>query len=204
MSNSINLLPPDLKESYRYGRRNHTLARWITATVLCLVGGLVLAGGGYIYLSNVIHNTNQQISNVNSQLQSENQGKVQQQVTTISNNLKLATQVLSSEILFSKLLERLGAVTPSNAVLTNLAIADAQGGLDITAETTDYTAATQLQVNLADPANQIFSTADIESISCDTSGGNTSTQYPCSVTIRALFAKDNPFLFINDKSGGAS
>ena len=198
----INLLPPELKETYTYGRCNRALARWISTMAVCLVGAALLTAGGYLYLNQSINSTDQQIADVNKQLQSENQTKVQAQVTDISNNLKLAVQVLSKEILFSKLLKQLAAVTPNGAVLTNLSITQAQGGLDVTAETTNYTTATQLQVNLADPSNQIFSQADIEGIDC--SGATGSSKYPCAVTMRTLFAQNNPFLFINDNTKGSS
>jgi len=198
----INLLPPELKETYTYGRRNRALARWLVTMVFCLVGAALLTAGGYLYLNQSISSTTQQVADANKQLQSENQGSVQTQVTDISNNLKLAVQVLSKEILFSKLLKQLAAVTPSGAILTNLSISATQGGLDMTAETTNYTTAAQLQVNLADPKNQIFSQADIEGINC--SGQTGSPNYPCAVTIRTLFANNNPFLFINNVTKGSS
>lgn len=197
----INLLPPESKETYRYARRNHTLRRWVIACILSLAGGAILAGGGYLYLNQAIAQTNKQISTADHQLKAEHMDDVQKQVTTISNNLKLTVQVLSQEVLFSKLLQQLASVTPSNASLTNLTISQSQTGVDVTAQTTDYAAATQLQVNLADPKNQIFSKADIVSISCIS--GGTNSKYPCTVTLRALFSADNPFLFINDgKKGG--
>lgn len=197
----INLLPPEAKETYRYARRNHTLLHWVIACTLSLAGGAVLAGGGYLYLNQAIAQTNKQISVTNQQLESEHIDDIQKQVTTISNNLKLTVQVLSQEVLFSKLLQQLASVMPSNAVLTNLTFApQAETGVDVTAQTTDYAAATQLQVNLADPKNQIFSKADIVSISC--SNGSSNAKYPCSVTLRALFSGYNPFLFINDGKKG--
>ena len=198
----INLLPPELKETYRYGRRNRALTHWLVTIVLCMAGAGALTAGGYIYLNSSINTTNKQVADSQKELQTLNQAGVQKQVTTISNNIKLATQVLSKEILFSKLLKQLAAVTPSNAVLTSLSITQTQGGIELTAETADYTAATQFQVNLADPKNQIFSQADIESINCNGSSSANSA-YPCSVNIRALFGNNNPFLFINDdKKGG--
>jgi Tfp pilus assembly protein PilN len=193
----INLLPPETKNTYRYARRNRTLLRWIMACAFSLAGGLLLAGGGYLYLNRAIADTNKQISTSNQQLQDQNLSGVQKQVTSISNNLKLVVQVLSQEVLFSKLLKQLARVTPNNAILTGLTIAQTQGGVDITAQTTNYNAATQLQLNLADPKNQIFSKADIISISC--TGSASTGKYPCTVNIRALFAADNPFLFINDR-----
>lgn len=195
----INLLPPETKEDYRYARRNHHLAHWLVVASLSLLGGVLLAAGGYLYLTQSIHSTNKQIADSNQLLKLQNLDATQKQVTTISNNLKLTVQVLSKEILFSDLLKQLASVTPNNAILTNLAITQAQGGVDITAQTANYNAATQLQVNLADPKNQIFSKADIISISC--AATSTNPKYPCTVSIRALFASDNPFLFIHDAKG---
>jgi Tfp pilus assembly protein PilN len=192
----INLLPPDTKENLRYARRNRVLRKWIIVSVICLFGGAVLLAGGGLYLQQSIDNASKQVADTQRQLDAQHLDTVQKQVTDMSNNLKLTVQVLSKEILFSKLLTQLGAVTPSNVSLTNLAIVQTQGSIDITAQAASYNAATQLQANLADPKNQIFSQADIENISC-TSGEE--GPYPCEVTIRALFSNDNPFLFINDK-----
>jgi Tfp pilus assembly protein PilN len=195
----INLLPPDIKANYQYAHRNRTLLHWTIALGTSLVIATGLIGGGYLYLNQQIHSNQKVIDSTTQQLQKQDLGQVQKQVETISGNLKLAVQVLSKEVLFSELLKQLANVTPSNAILTNLTIAQAQGGVDITAQTANYDAATQLQINLADPKNQIFSKADIVSITC-TSGANGNAltgKYPCTVTIRALFAINNPFLFIN-------
>ena len=194
----INLLPPDLKASYHYGRRNRSLVRWITLMSASLVVAAALIGGGYLYLAQEVKTNTEQITATTEQLNAQNLASTQKQVTAISNNLKLAVSVLSKEILFSQLLKQLASVTPNNTILTNLTIAQAQGGVDITAQTANYDAATQLQVNLADPKNKIFSKADIVSISCTNTGGNPlAAKYPCTATLRALFATDNPFLFIN-------
>lgn len=198
----INLLPPELKETYRYGRRNRVLLRWISTGALGLVGGAVLVLGGYVYLNHTIQDSNRQLTYSNKQLQQLDQATVQKQVTNISNNLKLATQVLSKEVLFSKLLRQLGTVTPRDVILTNLSITQIEGAVDLTAQTTNYNAATQFQVNLADSANKIFSQADIENINCN--AGGTNAQYPCSVSLRALFAANSPFLFINDGAKGGT
>jgi Tfp pilus assembly protein PilN len=197
----INLLPPDSKEAYRYARRNRTLLRWVILMTASLCVAVLLVAGGYLYLRQQTTNTEHQIATAQTQLDSQNLGTIQKQVSSISGNLKLALQVLSKEILFSQLLKQLASVTPNNVILTNLAITQAQGGVDITAQTANYDAATQLQVNLADPKNQIFTKADIVSINCTSSGGSPlASQYPCTATLRALFATNNPFLFINSGS----
>src|SRR5690606_23002227 len=100
-------------------------------------------------------------------------------------------------VLFSQLLKQLATVVPSNVVLTGITLEEFSGALNIQAGAQDYNSATQLHVNLADPANKIFAEADIVSINCS---GSSESNYPCSVSVRALFASENPFLFINNKA----
>ncbi|HEV2403376.1 MAG TPA: PilN domain-containing protein [Candidatus Saccharimonadales bacterium] len=201
----INLLPPQLKSDYRYARYNHRLFHWIIAFILATAGVVLMAIGGLIAMNNSIDRYNAQLASTQAHLTSQSFADTEKQVAAISNNLKLMVQVLSKEILFSKLLNRLGTITPANVILTNLSISQNQSAIDITAQTTGYNAATQLQVNLADPSNQIFSKADIVSISCATGSTIANPAYPCTATIRAQFTSSNPFLFINSaKSGGIS
>lgn len=195
----INLLPPDLKERYRYAHRNVRLVNWAVAFGFGFAGLAAISTGSLIYMQQTTSGYTSQIADAEASLKAQKMSETQAQVKNISDSLKLAVQVLSQEVLFSKLLTQLATVTPTNAVLTDLNINQSQSTVDITALTTDYAAATQMQVNLADPANKIFAKADIISIACSTHGGaSTDAHYPCSVTIRALFAKNNPFLFIND------
>lgn len=198
----INLLPPELKQTYRYARRNRQLLKWIGIFATGILGAVILTGGGYLYLHQSVRNYTAQIASSNAQLQSQNLPAVQKQVTDISNNLKLVVQVLSKEILFSELLGRLASVTPPNVILTNLSISQAQGAIDITAQTANYAAATQLQVNMSDPKNQIFSKADIVGINCQNAASQSA--YPCTASLRALFATNNPFLFINSSPAKAA
>jgi len=194
----INLLPPALKEEYRYARRNRRTAQWAVAFLGAILGVVLITASGLFIMTNSINNYKTNIASAQAQLANQNVSGAQKQATDISNNLKLMVTVLSKEILFSKLLTQLGTLTPSNVILTNLSISQTESAVDITAQTGSYNAATQLQVNLADPNNQIFSKADIVSISCsnpDATAAN--ANYPCTASVRALFTKNNPFLFIN-------
>lgn len=195
----INLLPPDVKRSYWYAHRNVGLLRWIIALGIGLAGLAAISTAGLIYIRQQAQGYTGQIAAAEASLKQQNLSATQKQVKDITGSLKLAVQVLSKEVLFSKLLNQLATVTPSNAVLTDLTIAQAQSAVTITATTTDYNAATQLQINLADPANRIFAQADIISIACNaTPVSGVVPHYPCTVIIRALFASNNPFLFVND------
>jgi len=191
----INLLPPELKSSYRYAHRNVSLLRWTVVCVLSLVGIAAISTFGLIYIQQTSRSYDSQVSAAQTTLRDQHLSATQAQVKDISSSLQLAVQVLSKEVLFSKLLTQIATITPTRVVLTDLSITQAQTSMDVTALAADYKSATQLQVNLSDPANKLFTRADIVSISCATT---VPSAYPCDVTIRALFAKDNPYLFIND------
>jgi Tfp pilus assembly protein PilN len=194
----INLLPPELKESYSYAQRNSVLMKWLFAFLFAIGGLLIISAAGLFYVYQTSHSYDDQITETQKTLEDQKLAQTEKETQDISNNLKLAVKVLSKEILFSQLLKKLAAVTPSNVNLTDLNINQTQGGINITAQATNYEAATQFQVNLADKNNTIFSSADINSISCAGSVDEVNSRYPCVVVIRALFAKDNPFVFINN------
>lgn len=197
----INLLPPDIKDSVSYARRNTQLARWVGLIMISFAGVAVVVVFGLLYMNQSITSNHKQIADTREQLKAQKIDETQKQVEDISNSLKLVVQVLGKEVLFSKLLKQTGAAMPPNTVLMNLSINKLQGGIDLQAAARDYHAASQVQVNLQDPQNKIFSKADIVSISCTTTtnapAGSMAALYPCSVNIRAQFAQNNPFLFIN-------
>ncbi len=193
----INLLPPQSKEDVLYARRNATLIKWIIAMIVAAIGSLVIIGFGHIYLSQSAKTYQKQISNGQEQLKIQKLEETQTRVNEISGNLKLVVQVLSRNILFSKVLRQVGAAIPSGAVLTDLTINKVQGGIDLTFEAKDYQTGSQIVLNLQDPENKVFEKADIEEISCDSELQSNRT-YLCQVSVRALFGDNSPFLFIND------
>ena len=194
----INLLPPEVKNGYRYGRHNVGLRRWVIVFLLAFVGLGAIATYGLLTLHQSTNNYNQQIAASQTLFKKENFSGVESQVQNISNSFKLTVKVLSQEVLFSQLIEQIGRTIPDGSNLTGLTIDQIQGGIDIVANATSYQVASQVQVNLADPVNQIFSKADIESITCQSKDAVNPT-YPCVINMRALFAANNPFLFINSK-----
>ena len=194
----INLLPPDVKKNYNYARRNVVLRKWVIMFAVALVGLAVIGTYGLLTIQQSTNKYNNQIATTQALFKKEDFAGTQTKVQDISNSFRLVVKVLSQEVLFSKLLKQIAATIPSNAKLTGLDINQTQGGIDITAAATNYSAATQVQVNLADPSNKIFSKADLVNITCGGSGA-TDSKYPCKVNIRALFASNNPYLFINSK-----
>lgn len=195
----INLLPNDFKQSVMYARRNTTLLKWAVCLMIALagIGGLLVGGRMFIGVS--VAQETALVESARESLKAQKLEETSKRLEDISGTVKLVVQVLSREVLFSKLLRQLGATLPANTVLSQLQIDKVQGGITIKAAATDIQAATQLQLNLQDPNNKIFEKADIESINC--LPAQPGTKYPCTVQIKALFAKNNPFLFLNSGGG---
>ncbi|CAN5666000.1 hypothetical protein BH23PAT1_BH23PAT1_0850 [soil metagenome] len=203
----INLLPPDIRESVSYARRNTLLIRWLIAVAIGLAGVAVIVVAGQAYISQATKAYAKEIELTKQHLKDQKLEETQKQVSDLSSSLKLMVDVLSRQILFSDLIRQTGAAIPPGAVLTNLTISKVQGGIDLQFKATDYQTATQIQVNLEDPDNKIFDKADIVSISCSTEANTSNNdgsggKYPCTVSIRALFTKNNPFLFISKQRPG--
>jgi Tfp pilus assembly protein PilN len=164
--------------------------------VLCVA--LVIAAG-HFYLQGTVDTYSKQVAISQQQLTDQKLEETQKEIEAVSGNLKLVVQVLSRAILFSKFLDQVGSIIPNGAVLTNLSISNkVQGGIDLQFSATDYQTATQVQLNLSDPNNKIFDKSDLVSVQCGQSTSTTtSSEYPCSVQIRAQFAKNNSFSFIS-------
>lgn len=194
----INLLPPDAKSNYIYARRNVILRRWVMLFAIALIGTGIIGTYGLVTIQQSTEHYNAQIAAKEKVFKEEKFTETQKQIQDISGSFKLAAKVLGQEVLFSQLLKQIAATIPANANLTSLNISQTTGGIDISATAKDYATATQVQVNLADPDNKIFSKADIVSIDCK-SEGDVILEYPCTVEVRALFAQNNPFLFKNSK-----
>jgi hypothetical protein len=193
----INLMPPQSKEDTLYARRNVKLVKWIIAIIIAAIGSFAIIAFGQLYLIQSTKTYSRQIEEGQEKLRIQKLEETQNRVNEISSSMKLVLQVLSREILFSKVLRQVGAAVPTGAVLTQLTINKVEGGIDLTFEAKDYQTASQILINLQDPENKVFESADIEDISCDTELQSNRT-YLCQVSIRALFGDNSPFLFIND------
>lgn len=194
----INLLPPNSRKDIDFARRNTLMLRACLAVLAVIAGVLLLYGFGHFYLSTSTEKYEKDIATLRASLQEQNIDGTKAEIQDLSGSVKLALQVLSREILFSKLLRQAGAVMPAGSSLSSLEISNDQKGVDITAGVQSYQVGTQVQVNLADPNNKLFDKVDLVSVECNTQN----SQYPCSATLRALLGDNSPYLFINNQAGG--
>lgn len=197
----INLLPPQVKQGYKFARINVVLRRWVLCSLIALIGLGGLATYGLAALHQSTNEFNSQIASTQQMLAKDHYVQAQKQVKQISDSFKLMVNVLSQEVLFSELLKQVATAVPPGAGLSSMDIAQFGGAMDITAGVNNYYTASQLQANLDNTQNKVFVKADLESVTC---GNSANSYYKCTATIRALFAPNNPFLFIHSKKGAGS
>lgn len=195
----INLLPQDQREDIMYARRNTQLLRWLVGLIIATAVLITLWGVGFLFIRSSISDYQAQVEAKQTELQTSDSKETKERIETFSGNIKLILQVLSRQVVFSQLFRQIGAIMPPGTVLSTIDISEVQGGIDLVILARDYDTATQAQVNLEDPSNKLFDEVDIISVSCGGRG-----EYPCTVSLRAKFGTENPFLFLNQSKENAN
>ena len=104
----INLLPDEAKDTILYARRNRRLLHWGIALTFGIAGSAIVVLGGLFYINRSTNDYNVQVQRSQEQLTALKLPEIQKRVEDLSSSLKLVVQVLSREILFSKLLQQVG------------------------------------------------------------------------------------------------
>ncbi|MDB5182555.1 MAG: hypothetical protein JWO47_339 [Candidatus Saccharibacteria bacterium] len=206
---TLNLMPPEAKSSIAYARRNTRLVHWTIGCLVIIVAMAATVVVGGFYIDNSKQNLASSISATQDTIKSQKLDKIQAEAQNLSGGVKLIVQVLSKEIQFSKLLQQLGGLMPTGATLGSVQLSNKiNGALDLTANAVDYESATQVQVNLQDPKNNLFDKVDTISVTCNDANAAASTssvdsRYKCQIIIRALFKADAAVTLLASPAGAA-
>lgn len=197
----INLLPPDVKLDIQYARHNTVLVRWIMAGFLFAALVVSLIGFGQYYIAKNTQVTLASVEVTNQRLASQNMLNAQKELETISKNLKTVLQIAGKQLLFSKLITRIGGILPAQTRLNGMTLSTSNSALDLNVAARDRNAATQAVINISDPKNGLFSKADLVSVTCN----DTATDgYPCQAQIRVVMKTDSSYYFLNSVTGKQS
>lgn len=157
----INLMPPKLKESVKYGSYNVNIIQYI---ILVIVAGIALAAvidfGVRIVktdeskLNSSIAAKQQQLKNYSGDIEA---------AKALSDKIDTVDVLLDNEVKFSELIQNIGGLFPPGASITNLYLTnDLSENIILEARTTTKTVATELQQNLLN--SDLFDGADIQSL----------------------------------------
>lgn len=198
-------MPADAKTAVTYARLNLRLLHWTIGCLFIIVamGATVFLGG--FYIDSAKNNLSSSIEQTKSTIAAQKLDKVQAQAESLSSGVKLIVEVLSKEVLFSKLLQQIGGLMPAGATLGDISLSNnVTGAIDLTANAIDYQSATQVQLNLQDPKNNLFDKVDTTSLTCtDTSQPSNGSKYKCQILVRALFKPTAAVTFLANPPASA-
>lgn len=199
----INLMPDYMRQEIGYARRNSVLLKWLMAIILVIVGiGAVTVFGRY-YIDNNTKSLQAVAEVTQERINSQNLQATQAEMQNLSNNFTTVTRLLEKQLLFSKLLVKIGSIIPNGAILRGITLSTENSTVDLTVIAANREAATQAFVNINDPNNGLFEKADLLSVSCAQVTAETPSEtakYPCSTMIKVIIEADSSFYFLNSIS----
>lgn len=196
----INLLPPASKQDIKYARRNNVLYKWILAVGAAILGIIIITISGIIYLQIITSSVNKSTAVTDKIIQDQKLTEPQKELQTLSDNFKTVVKLLSSQVLFSKLLPKIATILPPNTSLGAISLTDQTStGVDIVIKADSREDANQAFANINNPKNGLFDKADLVSITCSDSDESSSTanEQKCTANIRATFSPSSKIIFLN-------
>jgi len=203
----INLLPDGIKKEIIYGKRNRILVGWIFTVVAVIIAVGTMTVFGKIYISKNTDNIQSITELTKQRIEDQDLASTQKDVETLSNNFKTVTQLLSKQLLFSKLFVKIGSIIPDKAILSGITLSTEELAIDLNIAATNRDAATQSFVNISDTKNGLFDKADLLSVSCNTGtaeASSMSSKYPCVAMIKVVMKADSNYYFLNSVINGGS
>lgn len=202
----INLLPPEVRENITYGRRNRQLIRWLFAVIIVIGGIGAMTVFGQLFINKNIKSL-QAVAEVTKQrMARQNVDGTQKELQALSNNFTTVTQLLSRQILISKIITKIGSIMPNGAYLNDISLSSNSTYIDLNILAKSRDAATQAFININDPKNGLFDKSDLISVNYNvSSGSNTGNMdYPYTARIRVTFKTDSSFYFLSSITSNRS
>lgn len=186
----INLLPYEEKRQIRASRLNSVLMRYFV--IMWLGGFFVAAVFGTSYFSLMNTKTSAESLLTENQNKSSAYSSVQQQASQINANLSAANNVLSQQILYSKVLMGIAQITPQGTIIDKLALSPSTFGTSISLQAYARSSDAALALKNAYQSSSIFSNVSIQNLSGGGSGGSGGSPvagYPVSIVLNVTINK---------------
>lgn len=159
----INLMPPQLKESIRFGAYNVRIVQYI---FLVVVAGLALAAVITFGVQIVRSDESKLVTSINAkELQLEEYTDEIAEAKILSEKIDTVDVLLQNEVKYSVVLQEVARLLPPGSAVRNINLAteDLEENLSLQVFLVNKTTATQLQQNLAN--SDLFTGADIQQLS---------------------------------------
>jgi len=179
----INLLPDNAKKELRAARTNVRLGNYLVMLGIGLVflGGLCFA----VYLALDGEKSSAEAIINSNRTKSTSFGSVEEQGNTLRTSLSTAKTILDQEVLYSKVLTGIAALTPSGVVIDGLNLAPTTFGTPLSLQV--FAISNEAALSLKDKfqSSPLFSSVSFQSLTSSTVSG----AYPVSATMSVVINK---------------
>lgn len=180
----INLLPDGTKKQLRAARANVVIGYYLLI-LLCAAGFLALLLFGSMFLLDQTKQSAQALIQANDS-QASAYSSTQEKLNELRSDLELSKTILDNEVLYSRLLPKIGQLMPEGTIIDSLRIQESSYQQPV--EITIYAKSTDAVTSLRDrfQSSSLFSGVTIESVS--SSGGISG--YPVSASLTLTFNRE--------------
>jgi Tfp pilus assembly protein PilN len=151
----INLLPEEMKEDFHYGRRNSQIIRWLMTVIFGILMLLVVAAIGRLTIQTARNQTLAQKQVVEDQLKTADFDTINGEYSDFSTGLSNVKKLYQQQVLYSRLIRKLGTLLPPGAKITNISISDKDRAVSLNFDNDSEGMGPTIQLNLTDQSKQV-------------------------------------------------
>jgi hypothetical protein len=151
----INLLPQEMKQDFHYGRRNSQVLRWLVTVIFGILMLLVVAAIGRLTIQTARNQTLAQKQVLEDQLKTADYDTINGEYSDFSSGLSNVKKLYQQQVLYSRLIRKLGTLLPPGAKITNISIGDKDRAVSLNFDNDAEGMGPTIQLNLTDQSKQV-------------------------------------------------
>lgn len=151
----INLLPDAVKEDMYYGRKNRQIINWIITAVFGVIILFIIAAVGRLTIQTARDQALVQKENMVEQLKVADFDTVSEEYGDYVDGLGSVKKLYGQQILYTRLIRKLGTLLPAGARLTNISLSDKDRAVGLNFDNDADGLGPVILLNLTDQSKQV-------------------------------------------------
>jgi hypothetical protein len=151
----INLLPPIHKENIEYGRKNTQVLSWLIAVTFGIVILILTAMVGKLTIRASVAQVSSQKSDLENKQRDSGSAAIEKQYGEFTSNLTNVKKIYQQQILYSRLIRKLGTLLPPGTKLTTVSLTDKDRAINLNFSNEQPGLGPTIQINLENQGDQI-------------------------------------------------
>lgn len=152
----INLLPSDIKTTMDYGRRNVRVFNWLSGVVFGILVISAVAVVGRLTILTARNQAVEQKKSIEANIDSDEYRAIEEQYGAYVTALTNTKKIYQGEILFSRLIRKVGTLLPPESRLSNISLTDKDKAVNLDFNNSAENLGPLIQTNLSNQGIQVM------------------------------------------------